>query len=121
METYNFVCIECPRGCDLTVVKDGENVQVSGNFCPKGKKYATDEVTEPRRIVTGSVRGEFGMISVKTNGSVKKSEIFSVMEKIKKVKVFTNLKIGDIIISNIDGEGTDLIATRPYENIAKED
>ena len=75
MEKKNFVCIECPRGCALAVTV-GDGISVEGNFCPKGKAYAEAEVTCPRRIVTSSVRGEYGMISVKTDRPVKKTKIF---------------------------------------------
>ena len=60
----NFVCIECPRGCELTAETTEKGVSVTGNFCPRGKKYAEAEVTCPRRVVTSSVRGAFGMIPV---------------------------------------------------------
>lgn len=114
METYKFVCIECPRGCSLSVEKEGDEVRVSGNFCPKGKKYATDEVTVPKRIITSTVRAKNGMVPVKTNTSVKKSQMFEIMKKIRSVRVDKPLSIGDVVVENIDGEGADLIATAPY-------
>ena len=96
-----FVCIECPRGCALTVTMDGKTVNVTGNFCPRGKKYAEAEVTSPRRVVTSSVRGAFGMIPVKTKGEVKK-----------------DVALGEVLDPDIDGEGTPLIATAGYRNAA---
>ncbi len=120
MKKKNFVCIECPRGCALTVTV-GDGISVEGNFCPKGKAYAEAEVTCPRRIVTSSVRGEYGMISVKTDRPVKKTKIFEIMRQIRAAKLFTNVAIGDIIIENADGEGANVIATRPYANIPRED
>lgn len=114
METFKFVCIECPRGCALSVEKEGDEVRVFGNFCPKGKKYATDEVTVPKRIITSTVRAKDGMIPVKTDTSVKKAEMFNIMKKIRSVRVDKTLSIGDIVIENIDGEGANLIATAPY-------
>lgn len=36
------------------------------------------------------------------------------MEKIRAAKVLKNTAIGDIIIENADGEGTNVIATAPH-------
>ena len=51
-----YTCIVCPRGCHLTaekVVENGtETIKVEGNFCPRGVKDATEEMTCPMRTVT---------------------------------------------------------------------
>ena len=111
----NFVCIECPRGCELTAETTENGVFVTGNFCPRGKKYAEAEMTCPRRIVTSTVRAAHGMIPVKTDRMVRKSEMFPIMKKIRAVRVSHDVQIGDVIVSNIDGEGADLIASGNYD------
>ena len=63
MEKKKLVCIECPIGCELEVfLENGEVTNVRGNTCPRGKYYAENEVTCPRRVVTSSVRAENGEI-----------------------------------------------------------
>lgn len=109
-----LTCIECPRGCQLTVTVSGDDITVVGNFCPRGAKYGKNEVVCPVRVITGTVRAENKMIPVKTSKAVKKELIFSVMEKIRSARVLTNLQIGDIIIENVDGEGTNVISASPY-------
>ena len=47
-----FTCIICPRGCRLSV---DDNMNVTGNFCPRGKQYAVSELTNPVRTITSSV------------------------------------------------------------------
>ena len=113
-----FVCIECPRGCTLTVMTDGKTVNVKGNFCPRGKKYAETEVTCPRRVVTSSVRGMSAMIPVKTKGEVKKENIFAVMKRIRALRINRDVVLGEVLDPDIDGEGTPLIATAGYRNAA---
>lgn len=113
-----FVCIECPRGCALTVTTDGKTVNVTGNFCPRGKKYAEAEVTCPRRVVTSSVRGMSAMIPVKTKGEVKKENIFAVMKRIRALRINRDVVLGEVLDPDIDGEGTPLIATAGYRNAA---
>ena len=39
-----LTCIVCPRGCRLKV---DDNMEVSGNACPRGKIYAINELTHP--------------------------------------------------------------------------
>ena len=115
MEKKSFVCIECPRGCLLTV-EEGEGApRVSGNFCPRGKAYAEAEVTCPRRVLTATVRGKTQRVPVKTRGEIRRDLLFSVMEKVHAVRVDGPLKIGDVVLADVDGEGTDLIAAANYD------
>ncbi len=106
-----MVCIECPRGCTLLVTKTGGRVRVSGNFCPRGEAYAAAEVTQPRRVLTSTVRGEGGMIPVRTSSAVKKEKIFQIMERVRAYRAEGAVKLGDVLIPDVDGEGTALIAT----------
>ena len=108
------VCTVCPKGCEVNVeFENGKIVNICGNSCEKGKEFAIGEFTCPRRVVTSTVKVDGGdVIPVRTSGAIKKELIFSVMQKIKAVNVFTKITAGDIIIENVDGEGTNLIATR---------
>ena len=111
-----LVCICCPRGCNLTVDYDGEMVNsVTGNTCPRGDKYAREEIIEPKRVVTSTVKVEGGkdnVTSVRTNGSVPKDKIFEVMKAINNITLKSPVKIGDIAQSNICNTGVDLVITR---------
>lgn len=111
-----LTCIECPRGCTLTVNVNSSEVSVAGNFCPKGEIYGKNEVVCPKRIITGTVRaGKDGeiLIPVKTDKSVNKSIMFDVMAKIHSAKVLKSVKIGDIIIENVDGDGANVVSAAP--------
>lgn len=116
MKKTALTCIECPIGCSIETVSDGENVlSVTGNACPRGKMYAENEAICPKRVLTTCVRTENGnMLPVKTSAPVKKSELFELMKKINAIRVKTPVKIGDILLSKIDGEA-DLIATGKLE------
>ncbi|MCR5505460.1 MAG: DUF1667 domain-containing protein [Bacilli bacterium] len=107
-----MTCIICPRGCRLTV---DDNMNVSGNFCPRGKAYAISELTNPVRTITSSVRvinREDLLCSVKTSGPVPKGKIFDVMEEINKLGVEAPTHIGDIVLCNILGLGVDVVITK---------
>ena len=51
-----MVCIACPVACRLTVTTSaGGEISVSGNRCPQGEAYGSEEVKAPRRILTAVV------------------------------------------------------------------
>ena len=109
-----LTCIICPRGCGLTVKfdTDGKVAEVIGNLCARGKTYAVTECTAPMRTVTSTVRCEDGaVLAVKTSAPVPKETVFLVMNEINSVKAPCKVHIGDVIISNVCGTGSDVIAT----------
>ncbi len=111
MEKKIITCIECPMGCSMIACRDGNEIEISGNGCPRGKAYAQNEMICPRRIITSTVRAISGqMISVKTDKPVKKAEMFLVMQKINQINPKPPVKIGDILKENII-EDINLIAT----------
>lgn len=109
----NLTCIECPNGCQLEVtVEDGKVISVTGNKCKRGEVYGTNEVLEPRRVVTSTVRLTDGrVLPVKTSGAVLKENIFKVMEIINKTVVSAPIKIGDVIVKDVE-EGISVISTK---------
>lgn len=108
-----LTCVECPRGCQITVkTEDGKVIEVTGNTCPKGKAYAENEVVAPKRVVTSTVKSNGGiMVPVKTSAPVLKANIFEVMNKINSVTVALPVQLGDVVLSGIE-EGVDLVATK---------
>ncbi len=107
-----FICIVCPRGCHLKV---DDNMNVTGNTCPRGKVYALNEITNPTRMITSTVAiesTELKRLPVMTSMPIPKGKIFDVMEEINKVRIKAPVKIGDVIIKNVLGLESDIIATR---------
>ena len=110
----NMICIGCPMGCDLTVEVEGnEAVNVSGNSCGIGKKYAQTEVFSPTRMVTSTVCSDDGIpVPVKTQIPIPKSKIFDVMREIKAAEVTLPVNIGDVVIADAAGTGIPVVVTR---------
>lgn len=107
-----LICITCPRGCHLKV---DENMNVSGNFCPRGAIYAKAELTHPVRTLTSTVvisSIEENRLPVKSDNPLPKELINKVMNEINKIKVKAPIKIGDIIIKNVCNCGVNIIATK---------
>ncbi len=112
----NMICIECPKSCALSVdIDNGTVIKVQGAKCPKGAAYAVLEVQEPMRTLTATVVAEglsLKLIPVRTNKPVPKRSVSKAMEEIKKIKVKTSVKVGDVIIKDLLGLGVKVIATR---------
>lgn len=116
-----MICICCPMGCRMTVEESGGVLTVSGNTCPRGKAYAIDEMTAPKRMVTFSLPvtdGNFATVSVKTASPVPKDRIFAVLAALDGITVAAPVSEGDVIVKNVAGTGVDVIATRTVSHRA---
>lgn len=115
----NLICMECPKGCGLSVdIENCRVVKISGNLCPKGKEYAESEIENPVRILTSTVFAvglALKMIPVRTDSPIPKARIFEAMEEIKKIKINKPVSTGEIIVKNFLGLGVNLISTRQTE------
>ena len=108
-----LICISCPIGCHLKV--DTETMEVTGNTCKRGKVYGINEVTNPVRVVTTTVKvknGELPVIPVKTKEAISKELNFKAMEILNSIEVEAPISMGDIIVKDILGTGVDVVAAR---------
>ncbi len=108
----NLTCIECPRGCNLTI---DDNLKVTGNFCIRGQKYALDEISNPKRVVTSTIKIkslEVVRLPVKTSMPISKKLMFTILKYLDNIQIEAPIKCGDVIIKNICDSGANLIATR---------
>lgn len=114
--TKELICIECPKGCVLSVdIENCRVVKVSGSECPKGEKYAVSEIEDPKRILTSTVLTQglsLKMLPVRTDRPIPKSRIFEAMNEIRKIKINKAVNAGDIILENLLGIEINLIVTR---------
>ena len=125
MESKTLTCINCPMGCQVTItyeMKDGrineETTTVTGNTCLRGKTYAISEVTNPVRTVTGTVglsNRELRVVPVKTKTPVPKDKVSDVAKALADVKVEAPVHIGDVVIKNVCGTGSDIVITDNIE------
>ena len=114
-----FTCIVCPNGCEMEAEYEGTSVlSVTGNLCPKGAAYVTQELVDPRRTIATSVRvegGELPLTSVRLTGAIPKDRIFDAMREINEKTLTAPVHIGDVVIHNVLGLGSDVIVTKHIE------
>lgn len=108
-----LICITCPKGCHLSV--DIENKKVSGNICPRGEEYGINEIFDPKRVVTTTIKIENGtqkVLPVKTSTAIKKNLNFEIITILNQITVKAPITVGDKIIEGICGTDVDIIASR---------
>ena len=121
METEKQVtitCIRCPYGCQVQVKKIDGEYQVTGEKCKQGKEYALNELTNPTRTLTTTVRTiftDFPRLPVKTDKEIKLNDIFRCMAEINTVIVEKRLKPGDKIKTGLLDQDINLVATADME------
>ena len=113
-----LTCIVCPMGCHLNVEQLEEGFKVEGNICKRGEKYAVQELTNPTRVITTTVKLEnsyLQLLPVKTEDPIPKGMIFDIMEALDKVRVNAPVKVGDVIVENILDTGVNVISAKTMD------
>lgn len=97
IETLQFNCTTCPSECLLTVEversADGAVVEVrsvTGNSCPRGDKFAHQELTCPMRVLTTTVAvsgGDEALLPVRTAEAIPLALHAQAMDLIRGVVV----------------------------------
>ncbi len=111
-----LICVTCPMGCPLQVtVEDGQVIAVEGQGCKRGLAYAQDEITDPRRVVTTTVRVRGGLhplLPVYTARPFPKHNIFALLQELRQITVAAPVQAGQVILADALGTGIDVLASR---------
>lgn len=106
------ICTICPMGCKILV---DAGMNVTGNTCKRGEKYAIQEVTAPERTLTTTMYAEGNiMVPVKTDRPVPREKLSACMKEINCRTLILPIEAGNIIIENIGGTGANVIAARSF-------
>lgn len=121
IESLQFNCSTCPSECLLTVEverdADGAVVEVrsvTGNSCPRGDKFARQELTCPMRVLTTTVAvsgGDEALLPVRTAEAIPLALHAQAMDLIRGLAVHAPIRMGDIVLPNLLDTGTELIAS----------
>ena len=125
IETLQFNCTTCPSECLLTVKVersvDGTVVEVrsvTGNSCPRGDKFAHQELTCPMRVLTTTVAvsgGDEALLPVRTAEAIPLELHAQAMDLIRDLVVKAPIRMSDVVLPNLLDTGTDLIASMDIE------
>ena len=115
-----LICITCPLGCHLSIDRSPDDtLAVSGNRCPRGVKYAEEELLAPKRVVSATARiagtgmaSTISRVPVRTTGPYPKDGVPEALKAIYALSVKLPVQRGQILIRDLGGHGVDVIATR---------
>ena len=120
-ETLQFNCTTCPSECLLTVEVEhdanGTVVEVrsvTGNNCPRGDKFAHQELTCPMRVLTTTVAvsgGDEALLPVRTAEAIPLALHAQAMDLIRSVVVEVPIRMGDVVLEDLLGTNIDLVAS----------
>ena len=113
-----YTCIVCPLSCTITVKETGDGLDISGHSCKKGLEYAGNEHRAPKRMLTGAVAVENGVLRrlpVVSRVVVPKDKLRACIDALSKVSVIAPIRCGDVVVPDICGTGVDVIAARDVE------
>ena len=120
-EALQFNCTTCPSECLLTVEveRDANGAvtavrSVTGNSCPRGDKFAHQELTCPMRVLTTTVAvsgGDEALLPVRTAEAIPLELHAQAMDLIRGVVVNAPIRMGDVVLEDLLGTNIDLVAS----------
>lgn len=126
-ETLQFNCTTCPFECLLTVEVERDasgNVarvrSVTGNNCPRGDKFAHQELTCPMRVLTTTVAvsgGDEALLPVRTAEAIPLELHTQAMALIRGLVVNAPIHMGDVILPNLLDTNINLVASMDINQV----
>lgn len=121
IETLKFNCATCPSECLLTVKveRDADGTvaevrSVTGNRCPRGNKYAHQELTCPMRVLTTTVAvsgGDEALLPARTSEAIPLTLHAQAMDLIRGLIVKAPIRMGDVVLPDLLNTNINLIAS----------
>ncbi len=121
IETLQVNCTTCPSECLLTVKveRDADGTvaevrSVTGNRCPRGNKYAHQELTCPMRVLTTTVAvsgGDEALLPVRTSEAIPLTLHAQAMDLIRGLIVKAPIRMGDVVLEDLLDTSINLIAS----------
>lgn len=126
IDTLQFNCTTCPSECLLTVEVErdanGAVVEVrsvTGNNCPRGDKFAHQELTCPMRVLTTTVAvsGGEALLPVRTAEAIPLALHAQGMDLIRGLVVDAPIRMGDVVLENLLNTNINLIASMDIDRV----
>ena len=111
-----FTCIICPNGCEIEAETEGIRiVAIEGATCDRGQEYVEQELKNPQRNIASLVKvdkGDIQIVSVRLTNAIPRDRMLDVMDEIKRIRLIAPVVSGQIVLENILGLNSDVIATK---------
>ena len=115
-EQREFICITCPVGCALQAVVDNrELVELRGQACQRGIAFVREELTDPRRVLTTTVRvrgAALPLVPVRSKAALPKDLLMPVVEALRAVVLDAPVEQYQLVLQDVLNSGIDIVTTR---------
>ena len=121
IETLQFNCTTCPSECLLTVEVEHETDDsvvevrsVTGNSCPRGDKFARQELARPMRVLTTTVAisgGDERLLPVRTAEAIPLELHAQAMALIRGLVANAPIRMGGVVLENLLDTNINLVAS----------
>ncbi|MBE0480461.1 MAG: DUF1667 domain-containing protein [Dehalococcoidia bacterium] len=122
-EKRHFTCVVCPVGCEIDVeAENGAILSMEGNRCKKWEEFVQQELREPMRVLTTTVRvkdAKWPVLPVRTDKAVPRRLIPEIMKEVSRIEMEAPVRISDVAVADIAGTGADVVATRSMERVSR--
>jgi CxxC motif-containing protein len=117
VEQREFICVTCPVGCSIDAQVEGQDlVGLRGQACARGEAFVREELTDPRRMLTTTVRvrgGKLPLVPVRSSAPLPQHLLFDVARALRKIELEAPVKEHQVVLKNVLGTQVDIIASRP--------
>jgi len=115
-ENREFICVTCPVGCTIEAIVEGQELlEIKGQACQRGIAFVREELTDPRRTLTTTVRvcgGTMPLLPVRSAAPLPKSLLRDVAARLRTVSVQAPVRQYQVILPDALGTGVDIVASR---------
>ena len=117
VEQREFICVTCPVGCSIDAMVEGQElVELRGQACGRGEDFVREELTDPRRMLTTTVRvrgGRLPLVPVRSSAPLPQHLLFDVARALRQIELVAPIKEHQVVLENVLGTQVDIITSRP--------
>jgi len=122
MGEMEIVCEVCPAGCLVRAIfENAELIEATGNRCEKGEQFVMQEIEDPLRILTTTVKvrnGELEVVPVKTDRSIARNILFKAAELLAGIRLEAPVEAGQVVVENLLSTGARVITTKRIARVS---
>lgn len=118
MKQQEIICTICPVSCRVTLTEDKDSkdgYKIEGAGCKRGEVYGINEITNPTRLVTSTVKvnnDSIKRLPVRTDDKIPKGKMKECMEIINSIEVNSDVTVGDVLYEDLFGLGINIVASK---------
>lgn len=111
-------------GCTIdATVKDGELVKVEGQACRRGIAFVREELSDPRRVLTTTVRvrgGVWPLVPVRSSAALPKGLLMEVVRELRGISLQAPVEEHQVVWRNVHDTGVDIVTSRAMPSVVED-